>query len=134
MVMKAIYSLLIAAAPSLAEGAGFSNSVKPAVTDQYGCQVRTRPDHMTFTTFRDSWRSVAADKLYSLRRYQSALETGSCDCSVLQPEWSLIEGDYEILGFADGPSASYDEWSNEFYFPVISGLRDAVKEMCGEGR
>lgn len=58
------------------------------------------------------------------------LDTGSCDCAVLQPEWSIIEDEYQDLGFGDGPSSIYDDWADAAYFPVISELRDAARDLC----
>ncbi|NIY80723.1 hypothetical protein HCZ23_14755 [Celeribacter sp. HF31] len=132
MVYRAILFLALTAAPAVADQIELSNSLRPAETDRYGCAIRPRPEHLTLSSFRDSWRSVAADKLYSLRRYQLVLGTGSCDCAVLQPEWSIIEDEYQGLGFADGPSSTYDDWADTAYFPMISGLRNAVRDLCEE--
>lgn len=132
MIYRAILFLALIAAPAMADQIGLKNSIQPAETDRYGCAIRPRPDRLTFSSFRDSWRSVAADKLYSLRRYRQVLDTGSCDCAVLQPEWSIIEDEYQSLGFGDGPSSTYDDWADTSYFPVISGLRNAVRDLCEE--
>lgn len=129
-----IMLMIVAAGPALADQADFSVTMDTGKVDGYGCQILPRPDHMTYTTFRDGWRSIAADKLYSLRRHQRALETGRCDCDTLRPVWSTIEAEYRDLGFASGPSTSYDAWADQEYFPVIAGLRDAVKDLCGEGK
>ena len=45
--------------------------------DEYGCTIVERPDELTFLTFRDAWRSIAADKLYSLRRHEAAVAAES---------------------------------------------------------
>lgn len=128
----AILSLICAAAPVLADQPQFTITMEPADTDRFGCPIRPRPDHMTYSSFRDAWRSVAADKLYSLRRHRLVLETRTCDCATLRPEWSIIESEYHDLGFADGPSSTYDTWAKGAYFPVIADLRHAVREFCGE--
>ncbi|RBW54768.1 hypothetical protein [Ruegeria sp. A3M17] len=99
--------------------------------DRFGCQILQRPEHLTFTTFRDAWRSIAADKLYDIHRYGTSLKDQSCDCATLRPDWSVIEDDYQSLGFAAGESSTYNEWVDIDYFPVISGLRDAVQNLCG---
>lgn len=120
--------------PSLAIGQELSNSMAPAEIDRFGCEIEARPDHLTFMSFKDGWRSSAADKLYDLHRYAAAVEAQSCDCDVIRPAWAVIEGDFASLGFADGPSSAYDAWADSSYFPVISGLRDQVRELCGEGQ
>ncbi|WP_294607152.1 hypothetical protein [uncultured Roseovarius sp.] len=132
MIYRAILFLTLTAAPAMADQVELNTSIQPAEMDRYGCAIRPRPDHLTFSSFRDSWRSVAADKLYSLRRYQQVLDTGRCDCAVLQPDWSIIEDEYQNLGFADGPSSTYDDWADAAYFPVISGLRNTVRDLCEE--
>lgn len=128
-----IILMIATAGPALADQAHFSATMGTGKTDGDGCSILPRPDHMTYTTFRDGWRSVAADKLYSLRRHQRVLETGRCDCDTLRPAWSTIEAEYRDLGFANGSSSNYDAWADHEYFPVIAGLRDAVKVLCGEG-
>lgn len=128
-----IVLMIATAGPALADQADFTVTTGTGKTDGYGCPVLPRPGDMTYTTFRDGWRSVAADKLYSLRRHQRVLETGRCDCDTLRPAWSNIEAEYRDLGFASGPSANYDAWAAQEYFPVIAGLRDALKDLCGEG-
>lgn len=100
--------------------------------DRFGCQILQRPEHLTFITFRDAWRSIAADKLYDIHRYGASLKDQSCDCAILRPDWSVIEDDYQSLGFAEGKSSAYDDWVDTDYFPVISDLRDAVQKLCGE--
>lgn len=100
--------------------------------DEYGCKIVERPDELTFLTFRDAWRSIAADKLYSLRRHMAAIAADSCDCAALRPEWAVIMDDFETLGFAAGPSSAYREWAAASYFPVISDLRKSVQELCEE--
>jgi hypothetical protein len=100
--------------------------------DEYGCTIVERPDELTFLTFRDAWRSIAADKLYSLRRYEAAIAAESCDCAALRPEWGTIMDDFEVLGFATGPSSTYRDWAAASYFPVISDLRKLVQELCEE--
>jgi hypothetical protein len=110
------------------------NSTQPAEIDRYGCAIRPRPDHLTFQSFRDTWRSVAADDLYSLRRHQMALDAGSCDCQAMWPDWAIIEDEFEELGFAE-PTATDSQhiaWSAEEYFPVISDLRDRLRLQCQE--
>ena len=100
--------------------------------DEYGCTIVERPDELTFLTFRDAWRSIAADKLYSLRRHEAAIAAESCDCAALRPEWATIMDDFEALGFATGPSSTYRDWAAASYFPVISDLRKSVQELCEE--
>jgi hypothetical protein len=100
--------------------------------DEYGCTIIERPDELTFLTFRDAWRSIAADKLYSLRRHEAAVASESCNCAALRPEWATIMEDFEALGFSAGPSTAYRDWAEVSYFPVISDLRKSVQELCGE--
>ncbi|MEO9651661.1 MAG: hypothetical protein ABJ360_17420 [Roseobacter sp.] len=100
--------------------------------DEYGCTIIERPDELTFLTFRDAWRSIAADKLYSLRRHEAAVASESCNCAALRPEWATIMEDFEALGFAAGPSSAYRDWAEVSYFPVISDLRKSVQELCEE--
>lgn len=99
---------------------------------EYGCTIVERPDELTFLTFRDAWRSIAADKLYSLHRHEAAIATDSCDCAALRPEWATIIDDFEALDFASGPSSTYRDWAAASYFPVISDLRKSVQELCEE--
>ena len=100
--------------------------------DEYGCVILERPDELTFSTFRDAWRSVAADKLYSLRRHEAAVDGQRCDCAVLRPDWATIADEFEALGFTTGSQAEYRNWSQVSYFPVIADLRRAVGDLCGE--
>jgi hypothetical protein len=100
--------------------------------DEYGCTIVERPEELTFLTFRDAWRSIAADKLYSLHRHEAAIATQSCDCAALRPEWATIIDDFEALDFASGPSSTYRDWAAASYFPVISDLRKSVQELCEE--
>ncbi|KAB6717015.1 hypothetical protein [Roseobacter sp. TSBP12] len=134
MIYRAILFLALTSAPAMADQIELSNSIQPAETDRYGCAIRPRPEHLTFRSFRDSWRSVAADDLYSLKRHQMALEAGSCDCETLWPDWAIIEDEYAELGFA-APIATdslHIAWSAEEYFPVISDLRDRLRTQCQE--
>lgn len=103
-----------------------------ARVDGFGCTILERPDGLTFSTFRDAWRSVAADKLYSLMRHRAVIESGSCGCDVLRPEWSIIASEFERLGFDQGPRTNYDAWVQAEYFPNIEALRNAVAMQCGE--
>ena len=100
--------------------------------DEYGCTIVERPDELTFLTFRDAWRSIAADKLYSLRRHEALIAIESCDCDALRPEWATIMDEFDALGFASGPSSTYRDWAAASYFPVISDLRNSVQELCEE--
>lgn len=100
--------------------------------DEFGCAILERPETLTFSTFRDAWRSVAADKLYSLMRYRAVIETGSCGCNVVRPEWSVISSEIERLGFDDGPRSDYDRWAQSEYFLSIEALRNSVATQCGE--
>lgn len=100
--------------------------------DEFGCTILERPDELTFSTFRDAWRSVAADKLYSLMRHRAVIDTGSCGCDVVRPEWSVIAPEFEHLGFDEGPRTAYDAWAQAEYFPDIEALRNAVDVQCGE--
>ncbi len=100
--------------------------------DEFGCAILERPEALTFSTFRDAWRSVAADKLYSLMRHRAVIETGSCGCEVVRPEWSVISSEFKRLGFDDGPRSDYDRWAQSEYFPSIETLRNSVATQCGE--
>ncbi|WP_052700929.1 hypothetical protein [Loktanella sp. S4079] len=100
--------------------------------DEFGCAILERPDELTFSTFRDAWRSVAADKLYSLMRHRAVIEDGSCGCHVLRPDWSVIASEFERLGFNQGPRANYDTWVEVEYFPNMETLRNTVAAQCGE--
>lgn len=100
--------------------------------DEYGCTIVERPVELTFLTFRDAWRSIAADKLYSLRRNEAAIVAESCDCAALRPEWAKIMDEFDALGFAAGPSSAYRDWAAASYFPIISDLRKSVQELCEE--
>lgn len=100
--------------------------------DEYGCTIVERPDELTFLTFRDAWRSIAADKLYSLRRHEAAIASESCDCAAFRPEWATIMDEFDALGFATGPSSAYRDWAAASYFPVISDLRKSIQELCEE--
>ena len=118
--------------PLAGHGQVFSNSVEVAEADRFGCPISERPDHMTFHSFRDGWRSAAADKLYDLQRYIGVLEAQDCDCAQIRPNWSVIEDEYNALGFAKGTISDYDQWADEVYFPEISKLRDQVHALCKE--
>lgn len=134
MIYRAILFLALTAAPAMADQIELNNSIQPTEIDRYGCAIRQRPDHLTFRSFRDAWRSVAADDLYSLRRHQMALDAGSCDCEAMWPDWAIIEDEFEELGFA-APTATdslHIAWSAEEYFPVISDLRDRLRIQCQE--
>lgn len=98
--------------------------------DEFGCMIVERPDGLTFLTFRDAWRSIAADKLYSLRRHEAAIAAESCDCAALRPEWDTIIDEFDALGFAASPSSAYRDWAAASYFPIISDLRKSVQELC----
>ncbi|QBF30774.1 hypothetical protein [Thalassococcus sp. S3] len=100
--------------------------------DEYGCAILDRPAAFTFDGFTDAWRSVAADRLYSLVRHQNAVEEVTCDCDTLRPDWAIITSQFETLGFSTGPSSAYRAWSSEAYKPRIADLRRAVQDMCGE--
>lgn len=134
MIYRAILFLALTTAPVMADQIKLSNSIQPAETDRYGCAIRLRPEHLTFRSFRDAWRSVAADDLYSLKRHQMALKAGSCDCETLWPDWAIIEDEYAELGFAapTGTDSLHITWSAEEYFPVISDLRDRLRTQCQE--
>lgn len=100
--------------------------------DEFGCVILERPDELTFSTFRDAWRSVAANKLYSLMRHRAAIDSVSCGCDAMRPEWSVVEPEFERLGFDEGPRSDYDAWAQSEYFPNIEALRNAVAAQCGE--
>lgn len=135
MNYRAILFLTLTAAPAMADRIELSNSIQLAEADRYGCAIRPRPEHLTFRSFRDAWRSVAADDLYSLRRHQLALEVGSCDCETLWPDWSIIADEFEELGFSapTGTDSLHIAWSEEEYFPIISDLRDRLRIQCQGG-
>lgn len=116
---------------------GHGVNVEEAATDatkrdQFGCAVLERPDDFTFSMFRDAWRSVAADKLYSLRRHEAVVTAQDCDCAVLRPAWATIIDEFEALEFGTGPQSSYRNWSQTSYFPVIADLRHEVGDLCVE--
>lgn len=99
--------------------------------DRYGCEILDRPSELTFDGFSDAWRSIAADRLYSLTRHQNAVEAQSCDCAVLRPDWTAIMEQFEAVGFLTVPSSMYRDWSTEVYSPQIADLRRTVQDMCG---
>lgn len=103
-----------------------------AERDQFGCAMLERPDELTFSMFRDAWRSVAADKLYSLRRHEAVVTAQQCDCAILRPDWTTIIDEFEALGFGSAPQSSYRDWSQTSYFPVIAELRREVGDLCKE--
>jgi hypothetical protein len=115
-----------------AEEAAESLAAGNTQQDEYGCDIVERPDELTFLTFRDAWRSIAADKLYSLQRQEAAIAAKRCDCAALRPEWATIMDDFEALGFVSGPSSTYRDWAAASYFPIISDLRKSVQELCEE--
>lgn len=98
--------------------------------DRFGCEILDRPEELTFDGFSDAWRSVAADRLYSLMRHHNAVEAGTCDCAVLRPDWTETLEMFEALGFSTGPSSAYRDWSSEVYSPQIADLRRTVQDMC----
>lgn len=106
-------------------------STPTSVQDEYGCAIIERPSEFTFTTFRDAWRSVAADKLYSIVRHRAVIDGETCGCDVMRPDWSVILQDFQQLGFDDGPRSGYDAWAQAEYFPNIDVLSDAVALQCG---
>ncbi|UWQ32076.1 hypothetical protein K3555_16070 [Leisingera sp. M527] len=130
----AVIVVIATAAPTHSEQAGFSTAIGPGAADRYGCPIRTRPESLTFTGFRDAWRSVAANDLYSLRRHQMALAADTCDCESLWPDWATIEDEFEELGFAAPTSSDslHIAWSAEEYFPIIFDLRDRLRSRCQE--
>lgn len=134
MIYRTILFLALTAAPANADQLELNNSLQRAETDRYGCEIRPRPEHLTFRSFRDAWRSGAADDLYSLRRHQMALETGSCGCDALWPDWAIIEDEYEELGFSDRQATDglHATWAADQYFPVISDLRKQLRNQCQE--
>jgi len=133
MILKIFLSGLVgAASTATADSPQLLVNQEYLEVDRFGCQILQRPEHLTFITFRDAWRSIAADKLYDIHRYGASLKEQSCDCATLRPDWSVIENDFQSLGFAAGESSTYDEWVDTDYFPVISSLRDAVQNLCRE--
>lgn len=134
MKYLAVIFMIATAAPVHSEQAGFLIAIGPGAADRHGCPIRTRPESLTFTGFRDAWRAVAADDLYSLRRHQMALAANSCDCESLWPDWAIIEDEFEELGFAAPTSTDrlHIAWSAKEYFPVISNLRDQLRVQCQE--
>lgn len=99
--------------------------------DRFGCEILDRPAELTFDGFSDAWRSIAADRLYSLMRHQNAVEAGTCDCGVLRPNWIETLERFGALGFSTGPSSAYRDWSSEVYSPQIADLRRTVQARCG---
>lgn len=100
--------------------------------DEFGCTILERPEEFTFSTFQDAWRSVAADKLYSLMRHRAVVAAGSCGCDVVRPKWLVITPEFERLRFDEGARSAYDAWAQSEYFPNIEALRNAVAMQCGE--
>lgn len=123
-MFRAVAVFLMMSGPVHADGS--------ARLDEFGCAILERPDELTFSTFRDAWRSIAADKLYSLMRHHAVIDTSSCGCDVLRPEWSIIGPEFERLSFDEGPRAAYDAWAQSEYFPNIEALQNAVAAQCGE--
>jgi hypothetical protein len=123
-MLRAVAVFLMIGGPVHADGS--------ARVDKFGCTILERPEALTFSTFHDAWRSVAADKLYSLMRHRAVIETGSCGCDVVRPEWSVISSEFEQLGFYDGPRSDYDTWAQTEYFPNIETLRNSVATQCEE--
>ncbi|MDF0597744.1 hypothetical protein [Psychromarinibacter halotolerans] len=134
MKLLTTLTLIALAGPLCADTATPSVSVSPAQADRYGCAVRQRPDELTYSGFRDAWRNIAANDLYSLRRHQAALDAGSCACDALWPDWSGIKEEFEALDFADplATDSVHVTWAAAEYFPVISNLRAALREQCQE--
>ncbi|QBY00129.1 hypothetical protein E2K80_04730 [Rhodophyticola sp. CCM32] len=108
-----------------------SGLAQGAEVGRFGCEILDRPAELTFNGFSDAWRSIAADRLYSLTRHQNAVEVGTCDCGVLRPDWTETLEMFEALGFSTGPSSAYRDWSSEVYSPQIADLRRTVQDMCG---
>ena len=124
-MLRAVAVILMIGGPVHADGS--------ARLDEFGCAILERPKELTFSTFRDAWRSIAADKLYSLMRHHAVIDTGYCGCDVVRPEWSVIAPEFERLGFDEGPRTAYDAWAQSEYFPNIEALRNAVDARCGGG-
>lgn len=131
-MLRVFVILLFVGQVAQAEETAESRAAGDIQQDEYGCNLVERPDELTFLTLRDAWRSIAADKLYSLRRHEAAIATESCDCAVLRPEWATVMDEFEVLGFASGSSTTYRDWAAASYFPVISDLRKSVQELCEE--
>lgn len=131
-MLRVLIMLLSVGQAAQAEETPENLAIVEVQQDEYGCTIVERPDELTFLTFRDAWRSIAADKLYSLRRHEGAIAAGGCDCAALRPEWATIMDDFEALDFASGPSSTYRDWAAASYFPVISDLRKSVQELCEE--
>lgn len=120
--MRALISVLLCIATS--------GLAQTSEVDRFGCEILDRPEELTFDGFSDAWRSIAADRLYSLMRHRNAVEASTCDCGVLRPAWTDTRERFEALGFSTGPSSTYREWSSEVYTPQIADLRRNVQEMC----
>ena len=131
-MLRALIMLLSVGQAAQAEETLESLTIVEVQQDEYGCTIVERPDELTFLTFRDAWRSIAADKLYSLHRHEAAIAAENCDCAALRPEWDMIIDDFKALDFASGTSSTYRDWAAESYFPVISNLRKSVQELCEE--
>lgn len=131
-MLKVLFIFLFVGQIAQAEEVTESLATGDIQQDEYGCTIVERPDELTFLTFRDAWRSIAADKLYSLHRHKVAIAAESCDCAALRPDWAAIMDDFEALGFTSSPSSSYRAWAAASYFPVISDLRKSVQELCEE--
>lgn len=131
-MLRVLVILLFVGQVAQAEETTENLAIDDIQLDEYGCTIIERPDELTFLTFRDAWRSIAADKLYSLHRHEAAIAAESCDCAALRPEWAMIIDDFEAMGFASGQSSTYRDWAAASYFPVISDLRKSVRELCEE--
>jgi hypothetical protein len=131
-MLRALIILLSVGHAAQAEETPENLAIVEVQQDEYGCTIIERPDELTFLTFRDAWRSIAADKLYSLHRHEAAIAAESCDCAALRPEWATIMDEFEALGFFSGMPSTYRDWAAASYFPVISGLRTSVQELCEE--
>ena len=126
--------LLAMASPAFSQAqTGFSGVVETPKVDAYGCSIVPRSERYTFTTFKDAWRSVAADRLYGLLRHQRVIEAESCSCGLLHPDWTDIDAAADEIGILNADRATLQEWAAEVYFPRIDALRDAVHKLCDGG-
>lgn len=89
-MLKVVIILLFVGQVVLAKEKTENSAAEDIQQDECGCAMIKRPDELTFRTFRDAWRSIAAEKLYSLRGHEAAVACESCNCGALRPEWATI--------------------------------------------
>ncbi|SEK40038.1 hypothetical protein SAMN05444413_101503 [Roseivivax marinus] len=134
--MKKLSLMVLVAAASvgpLHAQTGFSNSVESPKVDAFGCSILPRPERYTFTTFKDAWRSVAADRLYGLTRHQKVVEADTCTCDLLHPDWTSIDAAAAEIGVFEADRPELQAWAAKNFFPKINGLTTEVRKLCEGG-